>query len=61
MRYLEDYNMEFPKLEDARPRLLVALILSYKKNTHTKKKERLSLEKKNRETKLEKTKMKRDN
>ena len=30
--------MEFPKLEYARSRLMVSLILSYKMSTHTEKK-----------------------
>ena len=51
-------------MEYARPRLPVALILSYKKRHTSKEKKRedeSSLEKKNRETKQEKTKIKREN
>ena len=56
--------MEFPKLEYTHSRLPVALILSYKKRHISKEKkgkEEPSLEKKNRETKQEKAKIKREN
>lgn len=39
--------MEFPNLEYMRLRLSVALILSYKRSTHTKKKREPSLKEKN--------------
>lgn len=39
-RYLEDCDMRFLKMEDMHPRLPIALILSYKRNTHAKKKGR---------------------
>ena len=37
-RYLLDCDLEFPKLEDVRPRPSVALTLNYKRCTHHKKK-----------------------
>ena len=35
---LKDCDLEFPKMEDTCPRLLVALIPSYKRRTHERKK-----------------------
>ena len=61
VRYLGDSNLEFPKLEDTRLRLLVALILSYKMSTHAKDRKKPSLEKKNTETNKRTTKIKREN
>ena len=55
-RPLKDCDLEYVHL-----RLSDALILSSKRSTHAKKKRMLSLEKKNRETKQEKTKIKREN
>ena len=58
MRYFEDCDLDFPKLVDARPTPLVALILSYKKSTNTKEKRRgqTVIKERNRETKQEKNK-----
>ena len=39
--------MEFPNLEDTHPRLLVALIFSYKMSTQVKKKRESSTKEKN--------------
>ena len=43
---LENCNLEFPKMEDTHPRLLVALIISYKRSTQITQKEELSTKRK---------------
>ena len=61
VRYLEYSDLEFPKLENTRPGLPVALILSYKRSIHIKKKGESSLEKKIEKQNKKKTKIKREN
>ena len=45
-RYLENCDLEFSNLEDTCPRLLVALILNYKRSTHARKKKSRHLRRK---------------
>ena len=50
---MKDCDPRFPKMEDTHHTLLVALISSYKRSMHEKKKGEPSLKKKNREKQKE--------